>query len=456
MRPTLRFVTCGSVDDGKSTLVGRMLLDSHQVFDDQWRALASDSLRYGTQGSTPDLALLLDGLEAEREQGITIDVAYRYFATPERRFIVADAPGHVEFTRNMVSGASTADVALLLVDARKGLVAQTLRHSRIVALLGVRNVVLAVNKMDLVAWDRTVFDTIVAGFAGFAKGMAFDSVVAIPISALGGGNIVRPEKAAAWYAGPTLLAHLEGIETSATAVTGSFRFPVQWVNRPHQDFRGLCGRVAGGVMRRGDRVRSVPGDKEETTIASIVVEGGEVDIAAPGDCVTLLLADDLDVGRGAVIAPACDPVECADQFEACVVWMSGVPLLAGRSYLLKIHCMLVGASITAIKHVVDIDSGAHLAAHEVAINEIAVVNLSTDRPVPYEPYARGRRLGAFILIDRLSYDTVGGGMIAFALRRAANLHWQPLTISKPDRAALKGLRFLGLESSVQRPAAHRR
>ncbi len=436
MLPTLRFMTCGSVDDGKSTLVGRLIYEAGQVFDDHLGTLRKDSERHGTQGGDLDFALLLDGLEAEREQGITIDVAYRYFATPARRFIVADTPGHEEYTRNMVTGASTAELAILLVDASRGLLNQTRRHSRIIAMLGVRQVVLAVNKMDLVHWERSVFDAIVDRYAEFSGELGFSAVQAIPLSAKDGDNLTQPGARSGWYSGPSLLRHLEEVRIEEPAAGAGFRMPVQLVIRPNPEFRGFCGRVAEGIARAGDTVRVAPSGAQ-TTIKAIVVDGGEAASAGPGESVTLTLADEIDVGRGDVVAAAAHPVETADQFEARVIWMAEHPLLPGRTYFLKIHTLTAGVSVTAIKHLVDVNTGAHLAAREVARNGIALVNISTDRPIPYARYADSRRLGAFILIDRISNQTVGAGMIEFALRRAANIHWQALAVNQEARAALK-------------------
>ena len=436
MLPTLRFLTCGSVDDGKSTLVGRLLYEAGQVFDDHLSALRKESSRYGTQGENLDFALLVDGLQAEREQGITIDVAYRYFSTRLRRFIVADSPGHEEYTRNMATAASTAQVAVLLIDARKGLLVQTCRHSRIIAMLGVRHVVLAVNKMDLVAWDREAFDSIVRQYSDFAADLGFLGVQAIPLSALNGDNVTRPGADSKWYAGPNLLQHLEEVQIVDPAQTRGFRFPVQWVNRPNQEFRGFCGRVADGSVHAGDAVRVSPSGTQ-SHIKAIVVHGGRLQSALPGDSVTLTLTDDVDASRGDVIAAATHPVATADQFEARVIWMSDHALLPGRTYLLKIHCLVVAVSVTAIKHLIDVNSGAHLASRAVPKNGIAIVNISTDRPIPFDSYQNSRRLGAFILIDRDSHETAGAGMIEFALRRAANIHWQTLSLGKRERAALK-------------------
>ncbi len=436
MPGTLRFITCGSVDDGKSTLIGRLLFESKQIFDDQLTALEKDSMRYGTQGTSVDLALLVDGLQAEREQGITIDVAYRFFATTQRRFVVADTPGHEEYTRNMATGASTADLAVLLVDAKKGLMTQTRRHSRIVAMLGVRHVVLAVNKMDLVGWDEGIFSRIRDEYRLLADELGFATVHAIPVSAIEGSNVMKPGADSPWYDGPALLEYLENIDVTDTRDEISFRMPVQWVNRPDQDFRGYCGRIASGRVRRGDRVRIAPGGLE-AHIRSIVVWQGEIEEAVQGDSVTLCLDDEVDVSRGDVIASALDPVELSDQFEAKVICLSGHHLVPGRPYILRMHTCQSGVTVTGIKHRIDVNSGAHLAAKTLELNDMGVVNLSTSTPVPFEPYARSRILGSFILIDRMSNETVGAGMIDFALRRASNIHWQGLDVDKAARAGLK-------------------
>ena len=435
MPDLLRFITCGSVDDGKSTLVGRLLYESKQVFDDQLTALQKDSARFGTQGDSLDFALLVDGLHAEREQGITIDVAYRFFGTAARRFIVADTPGHEQYTRNMATGASTADLAVLLVDARKGLLVQTYRHSRIVAMLGVKHVVVAVNKMDLVGWDSEVFHRIAKEYDEFSSGMGFATIQTIPVAALTGDNIVTTSSHTPWYAGPPLLAYLETVVVNPPAVA-DFRMPVQWVNRPNPDFRGFCGRIASGDVAIGERLRVLPGGAE-STVKSIIVSGVSVDHAGAGDSITLLLTDEVDISRGDVFAAAKAPVPVSDQFEARLLWMSEQPLVAGRPYLVKIHTKLTGAAVTRIKYRVDVNTGAHLAATSLALNEIGVVNVSTDKPVPFETYERVRRLGAFILIDRISNETVGAGMIEFPLRRAANIHWQSLEVHKVARAAQK-------------------
>jgi bifunctional enzyme CysN/CysC len=433
-KPTLRFITCGSVDDGKSTLIGRLLHESKNIFEDQMQALAGDSRRHGTQGEQIDFALLVDGLQAEREQGITIDVAYRFFATDHRRFVVADTPGHEQYTRNMATGASTAQLAILLVDARKGVLTQTRRHSRIVAMMGITHVVLAVNKMDLVDYGQAVFDRINANYRAFAEGLGFDMVQSIPLSALAGDNMLVPSAHMPWYAGPTLLDHLNQVDIPVAAAQAAFRMPVQWVNRPHADFRGFCGRVAQGTVQPGDPVRILPSGVQ-TRVGSIVVWQGEVERAITGDSVTLTLADDVDVGRGDVVVAADNPPEVADQYEARLLWMGDQPLIAGRSYLLKLHTKEVLATVTDIKYQEDIETGAHLATRTVGMNGIAMVNLSLAQPVVFEPYAANRTLGAFILIDRLSFETVGAGMLAFALRRASNIHWQALEVNKAARAA---------------------
>jgi len=436
MGDVLRFITCGGVDDGKSTLVGRLLYETRQLFDDQLEALKSDSARFGTRGGELDFALLLDGLHAEREQAITIDVAYRFFGTPRRRFIIADTPGHEQYTRNMATGASTADVAILLIDARNGVVTQTCRHSRIVAMLGVKDLVLAINKMDLVAWDHATFQKIVHHYEIFAAQLGPLTITPIPVCALSGENVARRGDQASWYDGPALLEYLEEVAPSTRRVQGGFRMPVQWVNRPNSDFRGFSGRVSSGAARVGDRVRASPSGLE-TRIGSIILSGAPVGEAKAGDSITLTFKDEIDVGRGDVVAAAQDPVPVSDQFQAHLLWMSEKPLLAGRAYLLKIHTELVGGSVSEIKHRIDVDTGSHLAAKSLAMNEIAVVNLGVDHLVPFDVYERDRRLGAFIVIDRVTNETVGAGVIDFALRRAANIHWQALTVDKLARARTK-------------------
>jgi bifunctional enzyme CysN/CysC len=437
MQAPLRFITCGSVDDGKSTLIGRLLYDTRQVADDVLEALARDSRRFGTRGESPDYALLVDGLRSEREQGITIDCAYRYFSTRNRRFIVADTPGHEQYTRNMATGASTADAAVLLVDARKGVTMQTRRHCRIVCMMGVRHLVLAVNKMDQAGWDGDVYSRIVDDFRAFAGTLGNRDIHAIPVCAVDGDNLVARSVRSAWYEGPTLIDYLESITLERGGDSPGLRLPVQYVNRPEADFRGYCGRLSGGAASVGQRVRVVPAGIE-TGIRSIIHGRAEVGQAPEGACVTLSLEDEVDIARGDVIAALTNPVEVADQFEAHVIWMSDQPLLPGRGYLFKIHSADVVAVVTSIKHLIDIDSGAFIAARELAKNSIAVVRISTSKPIPFEAYARNRRLGAFILVDRQSRETAGAGMIDFALRRSSNIHWQSQLVDKSARAGLKG------------------
>ncbi len=435
----LRFITCGSVDDGKSTLIGRLLYDSKMIFEDQLAALEADSKKVGTQGGALDFALLVDGLAAEREQGITIDVAYRFFSTEKRKFIVADTPGHEQYTRNMVTGASTADAAVILIDARKGVLTQTRRHSYLVSLLGIRHVVLAVNKMDLVGWDQDVFDTIVADYRAFAEQIGLSVFTPIPISGLTGDNIAARSEATPWFEGPILMDWLEGVEVENDLQAKPFRMPVQWVNRPNLDFRGFSGLIASGTVKPGDRIRALPSGRE-SRVARIVTLPGDLDRAVAGQSVTLTLEDEIDISRGDVIATADAPAPVANQFEATVVWMDDEPLPPGRTYLLKIGARTVGASITDIKHRVNVNTLEHTAAKRLELNEIGVCNLSLDQAIPFEPYADNRQMGGFILIDRLSNRTVGAGMINFALRRADNIHWQHTDVTKVSRAALKAQR----------------
>jgi bifunctional enzyme CysN/CysC len=433
-KATLRFITCGSVDDGKSTLIGSLLFEANCIFDDQMQALTSDSKKFGTQGARVDLALLVDGLQAEREQGITIDVAYRFFATAQRKFVVADTPGHEQYTRNMATGASTADLAVILIDARKGVLTQTRRHSRIVAMMGIRHVVLAINKMDLVGYDQAVFDRIDAQYRAFAEGLDFALIQTIPLSALEGDNVFQQSTRTPWYSGPALMGHLNAVEVGSHAAAAPFRMPVQWVNRPHADFRGFCGRMAQGEVRPGDLVKVLPSGVQ-TQVKAIVAWQTELAHAVAGDSITLTLADEVAVGRGDVLVTANAPAEVADQFEARLLWMSEQPLLPGRAYLLKLHTQEVPASVSGIKYREDIDSGSQLAAKTLRLNEIGLVNLSLAQPVVFEPYASNRTLGGFILIDKLSFETVAAGMIVFALRRASNIHWQALTVDRTARAA---------------------
>ncbi|MEO6041792.1 MAG: sulfate adenylyltransferase subunit CysN [Croceibacterium sp.] len=449
----LRFITCGSVDDGKSTLIGRLLYDSKLIFEDQLAALEADSARVGTQGKDIDFALLVDGLAAEREQGITIDVAYRFFATEKRKFIVADTPGHEQYTRNMVTGASTADLAVILIDARKGVLVQTRRHSYLCHLLGIRHLVLAVNKMDLVDYDRQVFDRIVADYREFAAQIGIGEVTAIPLSGFKGDNITAaPSANTPWYSGPSLIAHLESVELEQTAAqTQPLRMPVQWVNRPNLDFRGFAGLIAAGMVKPGDAVRVVPSGRT-TTVKSIVTLDGELDEAVAGQSVTLTLADEVDCSRGDVIAAADAPPESADQFEATLVWMSDEPLIPGRGYWLKLATQTVSAAVAQPKYVVNVNSLEHCAAKTLALNAIGVCEITADRPLTFEPYTASRTLGGFILVDKLTNATVAAGMIHFALRRAQNVHWQALEVSTTQHAAMKGQRpavlwFTGLSGS---------
>ncbi|KWI48641.1 adenylyltransferase [Burkholderia pseudomultivorans] len=436
-RDLLRFITCGSVDDGKSTLIGRLLYESNMLFDDQLTQLEADSKKLGTQGGELDFALLVDGLSAEREQGITIDVAYRFFATARRKFIVADTPGHEQYTRNMITGASTADLAVILVDARKGVLTQTRRHSHLVALIGIRRVVLAINKMDLVDYDRAVFERIDADYRGFAAELGLSDIVSIPMSALRGDNVIVPSAQMPWYAGPTLMQQLDAVPLVARVTRDEpFRLPVQWVNRPHLNFRGYAGSIASGEIRVGERVRVLPSGKE-SRVASVITPAGETGVARAGEAVTLTLADEIDISRGDMIARADAPPEVADQFEATLVWMHDEPLLPGRPYLVKLGTQTVGATCATPKYKIDVNTREHLAARTLALNEIGVCNLSFDRPVAFDPYERNRDTGGFIVIDRFSNDTVGAGMLHFALRRAHNVHWQAVDVDRDARAAQK-------------------
>ena len=450
-KPLLRFITCGSVDDGKSTLIGRLLYDSKRLFDDQLAALEKDSRRHGTQGERIDYALLLDGLAAEREQGITIDVAYRYFDTDKRKFIVADCPGHEQYTRNMATGASTADLAVVLVDARKGLLTQTHRHSYIVSLLGIRHVVLAVNKMDLVDFDEAVFARIATDYRALARRLGIAEVTCIPLSALEGDNLSSRSTRTPWYNGPALLEHLEQVQVDAQEGGGSLRLPVQWVNRPHQNFRGYAGTLAAGEVKPGDEVIVLPSARR-SRVSRVLDAEGDVASATAGQAVTLTLADEIDISRGDVIAAAGDPPEVADQFAAHLLWMSDAPLLPGRPYWLKIGARTVSATVTEIKHRIDVNTQEHLAAKRLELNEVGYCNLSLDEPIPFEAYARNRTLGGFILIDRYDNGTAAAGTLDFALRRAGNVHWQHVDVDKAARARQKGqvpkvLWFTGLSGA---------
>ena len=447
----LRFITCGSVDDGKSTLIGRLLYDSKMIFEDQLAALEADSKRVGTQGQDIDFALLVDGLAAEREQGITIDVAYRFFSTDRRKFIVADTPGHEQYTRNMATGASTAEVAILMIDARKGILTQTRRHSFIVSLLGIRHVVLAVNKLDIVDYDRAVYDEIVEAYAEFSKPLNFASVTPIPMSALKGDNITERSGRTPWYTGPTLMAYLETVEVADGAEAQPFRMPVQWVNRPDLDFRGFAGMIASGTIEPGDRVKSLPSSRE-STVKSIVTFDGDLERAVAGQSVTITLEDEIDISRGDVLCAAADPAPAADQFQAHILWMNEQPMLPGRTYLMKTGAATAQATVAAPKYAIDVNTMEHLAAATLDLNGIGVCNLNLDRTIAFDAYEDNRDMGGFILIDRMSNETVGVGMIDFALRRASNIHRQALVIDKGARADLKGqkpvmLWFTGLSGS---------
>jgi bifunctional enzyme CysN/CysC len=448
----LRFITCGSVDDGKSTLIGRLLYDSKMIFEDQLAALEADSKRVGTQGGEIDFALLVDGLAAEREQAITIDVAYRFFATKKRKFIVADTPGHEQYTRNMVTGASTADLAVILIDARKGVLTQTRRHSYLAHLIGIRNIVLAVNKMDLVDYSQTVFDTIVADYTAFAASIGITNFTAMPISGFKGDNITAPSPNTPWFTGKSLIEHLETVELDTTLDQAKpFRMPVQWVNRPNLDFRGFSGLIAAGSVKPGDAIRVLPSGKT-STISKIVTLGGELDQAVAGQSVTLCFTDEIDCSRGDVIAIADTPPEVSDQFEATIVWMDDHAMIPGRAYWLKLGTQAVSAMVHAPKYTVNVNTMEHLAAKTLELNAIGVVELATDKPIVFEAYADDRTLGGFILIDRISNRTVAAGMLHFSLRRAQNVHWQATDISREAHAALKNQRpkllwFTGLSGS---------
>ena len=452
----LRFITCGSVDDGKSTLIGRLLYDSKMIFEDQLAALENDSKKVGTQGQEIDFALLVDGLAAEREQGITIDVAYRFFATEKRKFIVADCPGHEQYTRNMVTGASTADCAAILIDARKGVLVQTKRHSFLCHQLGIKNLVLAVNKMDLIDYDQARFDAIVADYAAFAKSIGIETFTAIPMSGLAGDNITTRSDNTGWYDGPVLIDHLETIEVNNTANQAKpFRMPVQWVNRPNLDFRGFSGQIATGTVKPGDELRSLPSGKT-STVKSIVTMDGDLDEAVAGQSVTITLADEIDCSRGDVLAAADSPPEVADQFGTTIVWMDDEPLVVGRAYWLKLGSQMVSATVAEPKFEIDVNnpsgSGSHLASQTLHLNQIGVCEITTDKRIVFDPYTDNRALGGFILIDKITHHTVGAGMLHFSLRRSQNVHWQATDITRDHHAAMKNqtprvLWFTGLSGS---------
>jgi bifunctional enzyme CysN/CysC len=446
----LRFITCGSVDDGKSTLIGRLLYDSKMVFEDQLAALEADSKKVGTQGQGLDFALLVDGLAAEREQGITIDVAYRFFSTEKRKFIVADTPGHEQYTRNMITGASTADVAILLIDARRGVLTQTRRHSYLASLIGIRSVVLAINKMDLVNYSRDVYDRILGDYISFARGLDIEHIEPIPLSALAGDNVTEKSGNMPWYTGPDLMSYLETVEIATRPVNAPFRLPVQWVNRPNSEFRGFSGFIASGAVQPGDKVKIMPSGRQ-TRIARVILDG-DLAYATAGQSVTVTLADEVDCSRGDVISGVESPAEVSDQFETTIVWMNDTPMLPGRSYLLKLGTKTVTASITTLKHRVNVNTLEQAAARQLSLNEIGLCNISLSEPIAFDAYATSRDLGGFILIDRFSNETVAAGMIHFALRRAQNIHWQSVDINRAARSDQKGQRacvlwFTGLSGS---------
>jgi bifunctional enzyme CysN/CysC len=448
----LRFITCGSVDDGKSTLIGRLLYDSKMIFEDQLDALQSDSKKVGTQGQEIDFALLVDGLAAEREQGITIDVAYRFFNTEKRKFIVADCPGHEQYTRNMVTGASTADLAVILIDARKGVLVQTRRHSYLCHLIGIKNIVLAVNKMDLVDYSQEVFDKIVADYTEFAESIGIESFTAMPISGFKGDNITTHSDKTPWYKGPTLVDHLETVEVlSSVDAEKPFRMPVQWVNRPNLDFRGFSGLVATGSVKPGDKIRVLPSGKT-STVSKVVAFDGDLDEAVAGQSVTVCFEDEIDCSRGSVIATADAPPETSDQFEATFVWMADEPLMPGRGYWLKLGTQMVSVTVQEPKYVINVNTMAQLAAKTFELNAIGVAELTTDKQIVFEAYEDNRTLGGFILIDKMTNATVAAGMLNFSLRRAQNVHWQAIDIGRKQHASLKNqkpavLWFTGLSGS---------
>ena len=431
----LRFITCGSVDDGKSTLIGRLLYESKMIFEDQLSALEADSKKVGTRGGELDFALLVDGLAAEREQGITIDVAYRFFSTDKRKFIVADTPGHEQYTRNMVTGASTADLAVILIDARKGVLTQTRRHSYIVSLLGIRHVVLAINKMDLVGYSQQRFAEIERDYHAFAEKIQLTDITGIPLSAVYGDNIIERGTNTSWYTGPTLMEHLEGVSVDDASHTLPLRMPVQWVNRPNLDFRGFAGRIASGEVRAGDRLKVLPSGRE-SRVARIVTATGDLQRAVAGQSVTIALSDEIDVSRGDVLVDANSPPQVADQFEATLIGLTEAAILPGRSYLMKLGTKVVTATVNPLKHRVNVNTLEHMAAERLELNDIGVVELQLDQPVVFEDYAKSRELGGFILIDRVTNNTVAAGMLHFALRRSQNVHWQYLDVSRASRAQM--------------------
>jgi bifunctional enzyme CysN/CysC len=454
----LRFITCGSVDDGKSTLIGRLLYDSKQLYDDQVSALESDTKKHGTQGEKIDFALLVDGLAAEREQGITIDVAYRYFSTEKRKFIVADTPGHEQYTRNMATGASTADLAVILVDARKGILTQTRRHSYIVSLLGIRHVVVAINKMDLVGYSENTFDQIEAKYRDFAQGLGFESIICIPMSALDGVNVTKKSNETPWHNGSALLPYLETVKVRGDLSDKPFRLPVQWVNRPNLDFRGFSGTIASGTVRPGDEIVVLPSAKR-SKVKSIVTMDGELKEAGPDMAVTITLEDEIDISRGDIICAGKAPAEQTDQFAAHILWMAEDELFPGRQYLLKTSNRIIPATVTELKHKVNVNTLEHMSGKTLELNEVGFCNLNLAHPVAFDPYTKNRRTGSFVLIDRRSNATIGAGLIDFSLRRAQNVHWQDLDVNKTVRASAKHQRpcilwFTGLSGSGKSTVAN--
>ncbi|MEO0695353.1 MAG: sulfate adenylyltransferase subunit CysN [Pseudomonadota bacterium] len=454
----LRFITCGSVDDGKSTLIGRLLYDSKLLYEDQIASLESDSKKVGTQGEKIDFALLVDGLAAEREQGITIDVAYRFFSTERRKFIVADTPGHEQYTRNMATGASTADVAIILIDARQGVLTQTRRHSYICSLLGIKNIVVAVNKMDLVDYSEDVFSKIEAEYREFVENLGFESIVCIPVSALEGDNITTKSAHTRWHSGPALLPYLETIEVASDLSDAPFRMPVQWVNRPNLDFRGFSGVISSGTVRPGEEIVVVPSGKR-SKVASIVTMDGPLPIAGPGKAVTITLEDEIDISRGDVICAGQAPAEQTDQFAAHMIWMHDEAMIPGRQYLIKTANRIVPASVTELKHKVNVNTLDHQSGKTLELNEVGFCNFSTSQPIAFDPYAENRSTGSFIVIDRRTNNTVGAGMIDFSLRRAQNVHWQDLDVDKAVRSSQKNQRpcvlwFTGLSGSGKSTVAN--
>lgn len=455
----LRFITCGSVDDGKSTLIGRMLYESKMLFEDQLAQLEVDSKKVGTQAGDLDFALLVDGLSAEREQGITIDVAYRFFSTDKRKFIVADTPGHEQYTRNMITGASTADVAIILIDARKGVLTQTKRHSYLVSLIGIRHVVLAINKLDMVEYSKEIFQQIDKDYRQFAQEVGLQNIVTIPMSALKGDNITLLSENTPWYQGQTLMGYLEDVHVDDGEEEACvFRMPVQWVNRPNLDFRGYSGIVARGNIKAGDAIRVLPSGRE-SHVARIVTADGDLDQAVSGQSITLTLTDEIDISRGDILAATDSPPSVADQFETTIVWMADEPMLPGRPYLMKIGTRTVTATVSMLKYKVNVNTLEHVAVTKLELNEIGVCNVSTDRLIAFDPYKEDRDTGGFIMIDRLSNNTVAAGMLHFALRRSQNIHWQAININKQAHAAIKGqkpfiLWFTGLSGSGKSTVAN--